>query len=142
MKYKITTLILIFTCSVYAQSKAIAGNYEKTHDNEQGIISYKLSLNPDGTFIFHVYDKIFERISQERNKYGKGTWKAEKNLIYFSSDEQSDFNDKYTLDFSNTKARFITKSPRDKSDRVIKTSILFYESDIFWIKRWKLFKNE
>ena len=47
----------------------------------------------------------------------------------------------YTMNFSNSKARYITKSPRDKSDKVLKTSLRFYESDIFHIKGLELFKE-
>lgn len=145
MKYLITLLFLFFGYSVYGQSPVIAGNYEKRNEHDDKILLYKLALNLDGTFIFQVYDKNYSMTpnkTNERNKYGKGTWKAEKNLIYFYADEKTDFDEKYTLDFNNTKARFITKSPRDKSDRVIKTALLFYESDIFWVKRWQLFKLE
>ena len=45
------------------------------------------------------------------------------------------FDEKYTLDFTNSKARFVTKSPRDKSDKIIKTQLKFLESEIFWMRR-------
>ena len=144
MKILLFLTIFLVGTTVYGQSEALSGKYEQTYNNDQGIISYQISLNPDGTFIFHLYDRNISLTpdkTNERNKYGKGTWKSEKNLVFFYADTENDFDETYTLDFSKTKARFITKSPRDKSNRVIKTAILFYESDIFYVNGWKLFKQ-
>ena len=88
--------------------------------------------NSDGTFLFHEYDKIDGGSPPERNKYAKGTWKADKKIIAFFADT-SDFDEKHTLNFNTTKARFISKSPRDTSDKDIKTSIQFFQSEIPWI---------
>ena len=60
----------------------------------------------------------------------KSYWEIDKNLLILTT-SKCDFDKKYTLDFKNTKARFISKSPRDKSNRDIKTSIQFYESEFF-----------
>ena len=100
-----------------------------------------LDLKVDGTFTFHIYRKISHK-NPEENFYEKGTWKVEKeNVIYFYTDIESDIDEKYTLDFNNTKARYITKSPRDKSDKIVKTHLRFYESETSWLKGYKLFKN-
>jgi hypothetical protein len=54
-------------------------------------------------------------------------------FIFF--DKQKILMIKNTLDFSNSKARFITKSPRDKNwpKDVLK-------SEIFWMARIEIFK--
>jgi hypothetical protein len=44
-------------------------------------------------------------------------------FIFFSINKKD--IDENTLDFSNSKARFITKSPRDKTDQIIKTRLQF-----------------
>lgn len=134
--------VLFFSLSINgsAQSDPIIGNYEKKFEAANNLIIYKLTLNADGTFTFHSYSYIDQKIEpKDKNLYAKGTWKSEKNLIFFSAGS-NDFDEKHTLDFNNTKARFITKSPRDKSDREIKTSILFYESD-FWLTGNTLVKH-
>jgi hypothetical protein len=144
MKYSILVVILIvLNFSAIAQTTAvdISGTYKVTYDATNALIVDSLILNSDGTFEFHEYDKHDEGIPPERNKYAKGTWKVEKTLIYFTT-TKSDFDDKYTLDFNNTKARFITKSPRDTSDRNIKTSIQFYQSEISWITKRTLLKMD
>jgi len=50
-------------------------------------------------------------------------------------------NEKYIYDFTNTKARWITKSPRDLSGKEVKESLLFYESDLSVIKGLKFYKK-
>ena len=50
-------------------------------------------------------------------------------------------DEKYTLNFTNTKARYITKSPRDASEKEVKNHLRFYNSEISWIKGNKLFRN-
>ncbi len=142
-KSVLIVLIIALNFSINAQTNAedVSGVYKVTYDATNALIIDELTLNVDGTFIFHQYDKHENGIPPERNHYAKGIWKLDKNLITFTASE-SDFDEKYTLDFNNTKARFITKSPRDISGRDIKTSIQFYESKIFWIIKRMLLKTD
>lgn len=132
MKFTLPVLILLFSTTLSAQSKEHAGNYELKLGEGEHVETTKLTLNPNGTFLFHFYDYREKGIPKERVKYGKGTWTSKGKLIFLSTTE-NDIDKSHVLDFNNSKARFITKSPRDKSNRDIKTSIRFYESDIFWI---------
>lgn len=142
-KSVLIAFILTINFSTHAQTttEEISGVYEVTYDATNALIIDKLTLNADGTFDFHQYDKHDNGIPPERNLYGRGTWRADKKLIYFFADK-TDFDEKHTLDFNSTKARFITKPPRDNSDREIKTSIQFYDSEIFWITGRTLLKIE
>jgi hypothetical protein len=142
MKHIIITLLLISGLSLSAQSNQFAGDYSRTlsADEEKNIIEYKLTLNQDGTFVFHYYRKLQGGTPPEENKYGKGKWSVKDNVITFSSDKNDDFDAKNTLDFTNAKARFVTKNPRDKSDKVVKTKLQFLESEIPWMKRIDIFK--
>ena len=126
--------IMALNFSVHAQATAenVSGVYGLTYDATNALIIDTLTLNADGTFEFHEYDKHENGIPPERNKYGKGNWRLDKTEITFTTGE-IDFDEKYTLDFNETKARFITKSPRDNSDREIKTSIQFYKSELSWV---------
>lgn len=140
------TIILLFfvtiSTSIYSQTKEYTGIYKRHFDiNEEGRIDYKLELSPDGTFTFHNYRKISVK-NQEENQYGKGTWKIEKNkVLFFYTNKKNDLDEKHTLNFTNTKARYITKSKRDKSDKEVKNHLRFYDSEISWIKENKLFKD-
>ena len=142
MKIIITILILIFNFSLFAQSNQMIGDYTHIIGQEKTRkINYKLTLNQDGTFLFHSYTKDKHGVPPEVNKYGKGNWKAEKNTVLFFADKENDMDNKHDLDFNGSKARFISKSPRDKTDRIVKTSLQFFESKIFWIERLKILKD-
>ena len=135
------TFLLIFNLTLFAQSKNFAGDYSRSlGEKGKHIIEYKLTLNQDGTFLFHSYTKIQGGIPPEVNQYGKGKWSEKDNLITFSSNKQEDFDERYTLDFNNSKARFVTKNSRDKSDQIVKTKLTFLDSEIAWMKRIDVFK--
>jgi len=138
----LTFLFIAFSISLFAQSKNYAGEYVANFNvNNQGQIEYTLQLKPDGTFTFHNYRKISTK-KPEENQYGQGTWNVEKkNVLYFYTDKTTEIDKKYVLNFTNTKARYVTKSPRDKSDKIIKTHLRFYQSDIPWVKGWTLYKK-
>lgn len=137
-----TTLFLIFNLTLFAQSNQFASDYQRTLEDTQtkSVIEYKLTLNQDGTFVFHSYSNIKGGVPPEANKYGKGKWTSKDNLITFSANKQEDFDEKYTLDFNKSIARFVTKNPRDKSDKIVKTRLTFLESGIFWMERLDVFK--
>lgn len=141
MKLLITTLLLIFSLNISAQSNNFAGDYTRSLGEEgKHIIEYKLTLNQDGTFVFHSYQKIQGGIPPETNTYGKGKWTAKNNLVTFSSDKKEDFDTKYTLDFNKSTARFVAKNPRDKTDQIVKTRLAFLESGLFWMQRIDMFR--
>ena len=142
MKSLIVTLLLLYNLPTFAQSNQFVGDYQRLVVGNEGkhIIEYNLTLNEDGTFLFHSFTKIQGGIPPEVNKYGKGKWISKENLITFSSDKQEDFDEKYTLDFNNSIARFVTKKPRDKSDKIVKTRLTFFDSEIFWLQRLDIFK--
>lgn len=134
---------LSFGLLMSAQTENYVGKYEVVHEASNAKISYDIQLNPNGTFLFHAYQHNICEDCKEENTYGKGVWKPQKNkLIYFFTNHKNDIDRTHTLNLNNTKARFISKSPRDKSDRVIKTALKFYDSEIPWMKGKELFKVE
>jgi len=134
--------IYIVSYNITAQADSYIGTYERyMAPVNAGARTRILSLNADGTFTFSEHRA--EHPSQPEDlKSGKGIWKVEKpNVIYFYVDEEKDVDDTFVLNFNNSKARFTQKSPRDTSDRIIPTSIRFYDSEIFWVKGMKLLKK-
>ena len=108
MKAFFTFLILSLSFTSFSQSYNVVGDYTfKLETVDNNLFEYKLTLSQDGTFNFHYYSNIKNGIPPEVNKYGKGKWSIENNVISFFSDKQKDFNEKYTLDFSDSKARFV-----------------------------------
>lgn len=143
MKLLLTTVLLIFTLTAFPQSNTVIGTYVLTlGTKENDTFEYKLTLSQDSTFYFHYCSNIKRGIPPEKHKYGKGKWSEQKNVISFRTDKKSDLDEKHILDFTNSKARFIVKSPRNKTESVIKTRLLFLESDIFWMKNIAMLKLE
>ena len=142
MKNLVFLLLLVFSSIVFSQTERYTGTYIMYHViNTEGSLEYTLELLSNGTFTFHNYRKITVK-NPEENQYGKGTWKIEKNnVLYFYTDQENDLDDKHILDFNNTKARYVTKNPRNKSDKEVKTNLRFYNSEIPWIKGVTLYKN-
>ncbi|WP_418602946.1 hypothetical protein [Hwangdonia sp.] len=142
MKLIIAISFLISNLTAFSQSNKMVGDYYRTLGSaETHIIEYKLVLNQNGIFLFHSYSNNKQGIPSEVNKYGKGKWKVEKNVVSFFTDKENDIDEKHTLDFNGSKARFISKSPRDKTDRIVETNLQFFESKIFWIERLKILKE-
>lgn len=132
-------LCLLFSFLLHAQFNVadVAGKYE-TDFNLTGphLIKYQLTLNSNGTFEFHSYEKIElgspngqSRIN-ERHLYGKGAWELDKKVVTLSS-QTADLDEKFTLDLSDTKARFITKHPRNKSNKPVPTRLQFLSPKYF-----------
>ena len=141
MKTLFITLILLSNLTLFSQMDKVIGDYQHSVKTKEGdVIEWKLTLNENGTFFFHYYSNVKFDVPSEKNIYGKGTWTMENNVVSFFSDKQKDMDKKNTLDFTNSKARFITKSPKNKTDQIIKTRLQFLKSDIFWMKRTELFK--
>ena len=142
--YFIFLLFLSVSCLANSQTQPYAGEYSLSHatNDSTPLIEYTLSLKPNGTFLFHSYRKINDEAPEE-HWYGKGKWAVEKkNQLFFYINKETDLDEKYTLNFSKTKARYVSVSPRDISGSSIKTSLIFYSSEIFWVKGMKLFKKE
>jgi len=136
-----TILFLITSLSSFSQSDLISGEYFLEFGDEEHRVKRKLKLNKDGTFSFHTFSNIKAGIPQIVHKYGKGTWSVDGKIVSFFTDNEKDIDEKHTLNFSHSRARFITKPARDKTDRIIKTRLQFFESKIFWIERLTIFKK-
>lgn len=142
MKQLLLLLFVALNFSLIAQNKEYVGTYEYyIKDAKDDVIQYELQLNADQTFTFHFYRNIVCSICKEENSYGKGTWKVENKIVYFTTGT-TDLDEKNTLNFTGTTARLIQKSPRDLSDKEVPTALQFYKSKIFWIENLKILKKE
>ncbi|SHF26051.1 hypothetical protein SAMN03080594_103120 [Arenibacter palladensis] len=136
MKVMTSILLLMSSFTLVSQADILVGEYFlSTGDKEKHLIEYTLTLNQNGTFHFHSYRNHKRGIPREEHKYGQGNWSLDGKIVCFSTDKKTDFDEKFTLDFSNSRARFIAKPLRDKTNRLIETKLQFFESEIPWIKR-------
>lgn len=131
-------IIFLVTLNMFSQ----VGVYTRGNLNSSDgtIIKWTLTLNKDGTFLYHFLRDIAGERNPEENFYGKGTWKVNGKIVTFQA-KPSDFDQEFTVNLNNSKARYNTKSPRDKTDKVIKTALRFYESETFHIEGLQLFKE-
>ena len=138
MKQLFFVLGLFISTSIFSQSGVYV--YEPINKDVTKI-KWTLSLYEDGTFLYHFYRDIsaVSKANTEENYYGKGTWILQGKIVTLFSNEADILEGHYTVNLNNSEARYITKSPRDTSGKVVKTALLFYESDV--IKGVKLFKE-
>ena len=127
-------IVLFFNVSLLAQQPSIDGTYGRSITTVNGgVISYNLLLKQDSTFTFTYYRKL-STDRAEQTTHCEGTWIVldAKKVELIANTEL--FDTPNFINLKDTKAHFITKSPRDKSSRKIPTSLKFYESNIPWIK--------
>lgn len=123
-----------------SQSHDIAGEYEKI--SKSGSVQYLLKLHPNGTFHFDSYSvrqiegnilRIEGSLTMEPSLRGRGTWRAENDVIYFRTDRDTDIDYNYTLNFDDTKAKFKNEPSKNSSNEKAIAKLEFFESGIFWI---------
>lgn len=132
-------LLLTIGFSLSAQTEDYHGTYLfYVKANKGEIIDYKLQLNADQTFLFTSY---VNNNTNEYYKNGKGNWKVENKIIYFTS-EKTDLDENHILNFTGSTARIFKKSIRDTSYKVVPTALQFYKSEIPWIANLKLLLKE
>lgn len=133
-------VLLFFICGNMIAQSGVYVNEPKNSDGTK--IKWKLTLNEDGTFIYHFLRDLsaISKPNKEENFYGKGTWILEGKIVTLLS-KNEDLNEQHTVNLNNSKARYITKSPRDKSDKIVKTALRFYEFETFHIKGLELYKE-
>lgn len=149
MKRVIIFLLMISGPGVYAQLDQVPGTYFRQIGDGSQIDQYTLTLQENGTFLFHFYRKSERSSPQEVNKFGKGRWTIEMKrnfstntfILSFSADDPQDFDARHTLDLNGSKARFVSKSERNVSAKEVQTRLQFYESKIPWIERLAIYKK-
>lgn len=123
------SIFIFFTSvlNVFSQSEKIIGEYENKTKFKSGItIEYELSLNSDGTFLFHFYQ---DQMCYEDDDRAKGKWTIENDTILFRVNKKTDFDKNHQLDFKKTKAKFMNGFLR------------FFESEIIWVNELELKKK-
>ena len=119
----------------------ISGAYQAIYDTSNSYISYNLMLEAGGRFSFHFYRKNDCDSCVEENLYGQGNWEASGRKLILTADPERDLNDKFTLNLHDSKAHYIAKHSRDKTDKVVPIRLRFYQSGILWVKGMELLKK-
>ncbi|MCK7589630.1 copper resistance protein NlpE [Subsaxibacter sp. CAU 1640] len=139
MKTYILLFAILFS-SIFTYSQNIEGIYaNKWLANSGEGIDYTLDLKADGTFAF-IYKRIYINGSKDRVVEVEGTWVLDNHLLTLYTEGQTDVEIAKWLD--ENKARFVSVSPRHPQFNLIKPSLKFYESNIFYAKNMELIKTE
>ena len=103
------------------------GKYEnKTGKDAEFVVEYELTLNIDGTFLFHFYQ---DQICYVENERAKGKWKIENGIIIFEVNKSSDIDKNHKYNFNNTKAK------------VNGGVLTFFDCEVIWLNDIKLKKK-
>lgn len=136
-------VVISISLGVCGQEYQIAGEYGQSSDPiHEHVVKWTVQLKDDGEFSYNFYRHLSCDNCEEENFSGKGTWTARKNLITFKTDTIKDLDSIYTMNFAHTKARFQSKSPRNKSSKVIPDALIFYESPLMEIQGLRLQKKK
>lgn len=134
--------ILLFAITLFtifpAHSQSIVGTYTNTWESKSGeALVYTLTLNEDSTFEFQS-ERTLLAPDSEITSEASGTWKLNGHLLVLSTDS----NDELSSGLNNCKARFVNISPRNPKFNLVKPSLKFYPSEVFYAKNMKLNKEE
>lgn len=134
----ITLLIVLITGALCIQDIDHTGTYiwksSSSVSTRNGIqesqITRILTIKGDGTFTFDRLRPAWGN-NLEDNIYGKGTWTSKGKYITFYTDPTTQLDEKYTLNFTNTKGRWDARNNR----------LILFESDIFWLRKFAIVKR-
>ncbi len=144
---KTILLCIVMTCSIFisAKSQSIDGTYTNKWESPSGeFVAYTLTLEPDNSFTFYTNKKFLGQESIKRSK-AKGTWKIENYLLVLItdvSDGGDELDELLLANLNNCKARYVNVSARKANISDQKTSLKFYQSDLFYAKGMELIKQE
>jgi len=133
--------LILILLPLLGWGQEMTGEYEAVYDNSNSYISYNLVLGANGRFNFHFYRKNDCDICVEENQFGQGSWESSGRKLILTADPEKDLDDKFMLNLHDSKAHYIAKNPRDRTDKVALIRLRFYQSRIFWVKGMELFKK-
>ncbi len=140
-------IFLMIACtslfSVNAQTaSSITGTYINMWESNSGeALNYTLTLEADGSFIFQS-KRSFANIESEKTLTATGSWKLQNQLLVLLADPNDTNSNELTLQLNNTKARYVSISSRNPNFNLVKPSLKFYKSEVFYAKDMELIKEE
>lgn len=139
------TFLLIFTLSLFAlpiSAQTIEGTYANKWKAPTGeSIKYSLTLHEDGNFIFSTIRTYSEELP-DKIVSAKGTWNLKGHLLELNTSNDMESENALQEQLDMTKARFNSVSKRHPNFNIIKPSLKFYHSEVFYAKDMELVKRE
>lgn len=140
MKHVLLTLSVIIFISTSGHSQSMEGVYSNTWESIDGALTYTLSLNPDGSFLFES-TRNYKSSIPPKTRIAKGTWERKYRLLKLFTETSAEEND-LAKELNENKARLKAYSPRHRKYKVVKPSLKFYRSKVFYTKDMKLIKHD
>ncbi|MBT8211042.1 MAG: hypothetical protein KJP14_11000 [Eudoraea sp.] len=143
MKSLLILLFLVSITAIQAQTSDFVGIYILKEDAENGVAQHKMALHEEGTFLFSTFfspEDTDGKMLEIKSMYGSGKWRVNGNQVFFVVDKEEDFDEDRILDFSKTRARIQQPAPGNTNGETGPDQLVFFDSDIFWIKGLKLNK--
>ena len=138
--------VLLFFILINVAFPAIAQPIEGTYSNKWEApsgesIEYSLTLHNDGNFIFSTIRTYLEELP-EKIVSAKGTWNLNGHLLELNTSVDSETDNTLALKLDMSKARYNYISKRNPKFNLVKPSLKFYSSEVFYAKDMELVKTE
>lgn len=136
-------LLFIITLTAFStKAQTIEGTYANKWEGGSGeAIAYSLTLNDEGTFSFTSTRTFLDNVPDKRVE-AIGTWTLDGHLLVLCTDNKDTEMTPLQSQLHLNKARFISISPRNPKFNILKPSIKFYTSEVFYAKDMELVKTE
>ncbi len=141
MKTLLLSVVISFCALFSAFSQNMQGIYANTWaSSDRESLSYTLALNEDGTFTFEssrTYTGTPDLIAK-----AEGTWKQQGLLLELITEVGNEEANALAIELNNTKARFVSLSPRHPDFNLVKPSLEFTKSEVFYAQGMELLKQD
>jgi hypothetical protein len=139
MKSLLLSLTILLLTVFSASCQTIVGTYTNKWQARSGeAISYTLTLEDDGTFTFQSISSYMETIPDTTIE-AKGTWRLDNHLLVLTTQGDST---ELSSNLNKNKAKYLNISLRNPNLNMVKPSLRFYESRVFYAKNMELIKSE
>lgn len=139
------TFLLIFTLSIFTlpiSAQTIEGTYANKWKAPTGeSIKYSLTLHEDGNFIFSTVRTYSEELP-DKIVSAKGTWNLNGHLLELNTANDTESENALQDKLDMTKARYNSVSKRHPKFNLMKPSLKFYHSEVFYAKDMELVKTD
>ena len=139
------TVLLFFILSFIAlpaSTQTIEGTYSNKWKASTGeSIEYSLTLHEDGNFVFSTIRTYLEELS-DKIVSAKGTWNLNGHLLELNTSNDIDSENPLQAKLDMSKARYHYVSKRHPKFNLMKPSLKFYHSEVFYAKDMELVRTE
>lgn len=139
MKSFLLTLLFSITLVLNFSAQSIVGTFSNVWEAPSGeSLTYTLTLHEDGTFDFESIRTFLN--SEKEIKNASGKWKLNSHLLVLNVDLNDESN-KLLSGLNDSKAKYVSISPRHPDFNSLKPSLRFFQSNVFYAKDMELFKE-